>query len=316
VSGGFRLAGVMGWPVGHSRSPVLHGHWLRRYGIAGAYVPLPVRPKDLGAALRGLPVLGFAGCNLTVPHKEAALEFMDHVDPTAQRLGSANTVIVRPDGTLEGRSTDGYGFMANLRASAPLWDPTAGSALVIGAGGAARAIAGALADAGAPEIRIVNRTDERARALARDLGDPLVPWDWSRRASAIADCTLVVNTTTQGMAGQPPLDLDLALLRPDAMVADIVYTPLQTPLLTAAPTFPDNARDLRWSAAVLIRAQRPGAEISGAWPCDSPPLTDLPSGLWTATNRRRAAHPRRPASHAPTRSARPARSRRRTRRPA
>jgi len=230
----FKLAGVMGWPIGHSRSPVLHSYWLKRYGIAGAYVPLAVPPERLEQALRALPALGFVGCNVTVPHKEAVFRLVDHTDAAARRTGSVNLVIVRPDGTLEGRSTDGYGFIQNLRQAAPHWSSGRGPVVLLGAGGAARAIAAALIDAGKTGIRLVNRTDARAAALAQELGAGLEIWPWARRAEALAGCCLLINTTVLGMDGQAALPLDLALLPSDAIVADIVYVPLQTPMLVAA----------------------------------------------------------------------------------
>lgn len=229
-----RLSGVIGWPVGHSRSPALHGHWLQRHGIAGAYVALPVRPEHLEQALRALPVLGFAGCNVTVPHKEAAFRLVDHVDASAARLGAVNTILVRSDGTLEGRNTDGEGFLKHLRASAPGWVPADRPVLVLGAGGAARAIAGALADIGVPEIRVANRTDARAEALAREFGPPLKAWGWDRRDGGLDGCSLVVNTTQLGMNGYPALDLALDRLPSDGVVSDIVYSPLETALLADA----------------------------------------------------------------------------------
>ena len=231
---GFGLAGVMGWPIGHSRSPALHGYWLKRHGIAGAYVPLAVRPERLDQALRALPALGFAGCNLTVPHKEAAFRLVDHTDAAARRTGSVNLVIVRPDGSLEGRSTDGYGFVESLRQGALDWQPGRSTVALLGAGGAARAIAAALLDAGETRIRVINRTDGRTLALAEDLGGGIEAWPWSLRHIALAGCHLLVNTTTLGMAGQPPLALDLGLLPRHAIVSDIVYVPLETPLLAAA----------------------------------------------------------------------------------
>jgi shikimate dehydrogenase len=235
VSGpGPRLAGVIGWPVGHSRSPALHGHWLKRYGIAGAYVALPVRAEHVEQALRALPVLGFAGCNVTVPHKEAVFRLVDHVERSAARLGAVNTVIVRPDGTLEGRNTDGEGFIRHLEASAPSWRAADRPVLVLGAGGAARAVVGTLADAGVPEVRVANRTDARAESLAAEFGRPLVAWPWAHRAEALAGCSLVVNTTQLGMDGWPPLDLALDRMPADGTVYDIVYTPLETTLLADA----------------------------------------------------------------------------------
>jgi len=229
-----RLSGVIGWPVGHSRSPALHGHWLARHGIAGAYVALPVQPHHLEQALRALPVLGFAGCNVTVPHKEAAFRLVDHVDRAAARLGAVNTILVRPDGTLEGRNTDGEGFLKHLQASAPGWTPADRPVLVLGAGGAARAIVGALADNGAPEIRVANRTDARAENLARDFGAPVLAWPWAGRDAGLAGCGLVVNTTQLGMDGYPPLELALDGLPSDGVVYDIVYAPLETELLADA----------------------------------------------------------------------------------
>ena len=230
ISGKARLAGVMGWPVGHSRSPRLHGYWLDRYGIDGAYVPLAVPPERIVEAIRALPALGFRGANVTVPHKEAALRAVDRIDGVARRIGAVNTLVVGDDGTIEGRNTDAYGFLANLREGAPGWRPTAGPALVLGAGGAARAVVAALTDAGVPEIRLHNRTVAKAEAVARDLGGPVTV----TATPDLAGIALLVNTTTLGMAGQPPLELDFAQLPADAVVTDIVYTPLVTPLLTAA----------------------------------------------------------------------------------
>ena len=227
-------AGVMGWPVAHSRSPLLHGFWLKQHGIAGAYELLPVPPEDLDTALRGLAARGFAGCNLTVPHKQAALAIVDHVDGTAARIGAVNTIIVRRDGALEGRNTDAFGFRENLRAAQPAWRASAGPAAVLGAGGAARAVVAALLDDGAPEIRLVNRSRGHAAALAAALGGPITVIDWSRRAAVLGDAALLVNTTSLGMAGRPPLDLALDALPKTAVVNDIVYAPLETPLLEAA----------------------------------------------------------------------------------
>ena len=229
-----RLAGVIGWPVGHSRSPALHSHWLKRHGVAGAYVAMPVHPDHVAAALRALPLLGFVGCNVTVPHKEAAFRAVDHLDRTARRMGAVNTIVVRPDGTLEGRNTDGEGFLNHLQASAPAWVPAGRPVLVLGAGGAARAIVGTLADIGVPEVRIANRTDARATALVEEFGTPLRAWPWAHREEALAGCSLVVNTTQLGMAGHPALTLPLDQLPADAVVSDIVYTPLETPLLADA----------------------------------------------------------------------------------
>jgi shikimate dehydrogenase len=233
LTGKARLAGVMGWPVAHSRSPRLHGAWLAEHGIDGAYVPLAVRPEHLPGALKALYWLGFAGANLTVPHKEAALALVDRVEPTAARIGAINTIVVAPDGTLEGRNSDAYGFIENLRQGAPRWRMER-PAMVIGAGGAARAVLVALIDAGVPEIRLANRTRDRADALAQAMGTHARVVDWRARAEALDECGLLVNTTTQGMTGQPALDLVLARLPVDAVVNDIVYAPLETPLLRTA----------------------------------------------------------------------------------
>ena len=227
-------AGVMGWPVEHSRSPLLHGFWLKQHGIDGTYELLPVRPERLRAALHGLAAQGFAGCNLTVPHKQAALAVVDHIDATAARIGAVNTVIIRRDGTLDGRNTDAFGFRENLRAAQPTWRGSAGPAVVLGAGGAARAVVAALLDDGAPEIRLVNRSRDHAAALAAALGGPITVIDWPRRATALGNAALLVNTTSLGMTSQPPLDLALDMLPQTALVNDIVYAPLETPLLSAA----------------------------------------------------------------------------------
>ncbi|TAN75438.1 MAG: shikimate dehydrogenase [Magnetospirillum sp.] len=234
VSGKARLAGVIGWPVSHSRSPRLHGFWLGRLGIDGAYLPLPVAPENLETVIRALPKMGFRGANLTVPHKEAALALVDELEPLAARIGAVNTLVVRDDGSLLGRNTDAFGFLENLRRGCPAWSPAAGPAVVLGAGGAARAVVAALGDAGLPEIRLINRSRDRAEQLATDLGGPITVLDWTERARALDGAALLVNTSTLGMTGQPELDLDLAALPPAALVNDIVYVPLETDLLARA----------------------------------------------------------------------------------
>jgi len=249
----------MGWPVSHSRSPRLHGFWLERYGIDGAYIPLPVPPGHIDKALRALPALGLRGCNVTLPHKEAALRAMDHLDASARRIGAVNTILVHEDGTLEGRNTDAFGFMENLRDTVPGWQASAGPAVILGAGGAARAIAVGLLDAGVPEIRLVNRTRARAEEMASDLGGPIEVMGWEHRENALENAALLVNTTTLGMSGQAPLDLDLGSLPPEAMVTDIVYTPLLTPLLAAARQRGNKVVD---GLGMLLHQARPGFE---AW---------------------------------------------------
>jgi shikimate dehydrogenase len=234
ISGKARLAGVMGWPVSHSMSPRLHNFWIERHGIDGAYVPLPVRPEHFDDAVRALATLGFAGVNVTLPHKQAALAMADRVEPLAARIGAANTLIFDVEGTIEARNTDAFGFAENLRASEGSDVLRRGPAVLVGAGGSARAVVAALQDAGVPEIRIVNRTRAKAEELVASFGKPCVTVEWDQRAAALDGATLLVNATTQGMQGQPPLDLALDALPRDAVVTDLVYVPLETPLLAAA----------------------------------------------------------------------------------
>lgn len=255
LSGRSRIAGVMGWPVAHSRSPRLHGYWLRQYGIDGAYIPLPVRPEHFMDALRALPKLGFAGANVTVPHKETALAGVDRCSAEARRMGAVNTIVAMPDGTLEGRNTDGFGFLENLRSARPGWRASAGPALMLGAGGSARAAAVALLDDGVPELRIANRSIERAEKLASDLGGRINVCPWDERTTAIGDVALLVNTTTLGMAGHPPLELSLERLPRGAVVSDLVYAPLETPLLAAARARGNAAVD---GLGMLLHQARPG----------------------------------------------------------
>ena len=230
----FVLTGVMGWPVAHSRSPAIHNHWIAQYSLKGAYVQLPVQPQNLEAAIRGLPALGFAGCNITVPHKVNAMQLMDTLHPAARRVAAINTVVVQADGSLLGMNNDGYGYIQSLRDAQPDWRGDAGPALVMGAGGAARAIVVALLDEGAPEVRLCNRTQEKAQALKDAFGDRVTVVPWADRNSAMAGVRLLVNTTTQGMHGQPALDVALDDLPAEALVSDAIYIPLETPLLAAA----------------------------------------------------------------------------------
>jgi len=224
----------MGWPVMHSRSPALHNYFFKQYELAGTYVPLAIRPEGLEAALRALAPLGFAGCNLTIPHKERALEIVDEVDALARRIGAISCVVVRPDGSLAGTNNDVHGFARNILQQQPDWRADAGPAVVIGAGGGARAVVYSVLDRGAREVRVANRTRARAETLAREFGPAVLPVDWDDRHRALDGAAMLVNTTSQGMAGQPPLELDLERLPRSALVADIVYIPLETPLLAAA----------------------------------------------------------------------------------
>jgi shikimate dehydrogenase len=230
----FLLAGVMGWPVMHSRSPILHNYLFARYGLTGTYVPLAIKPDNLQAALRGLAPLGFSGCNVTIPHKERALSIVDHVDPIARRIGAISCVIVRPDESLAGTNNDAFGFVQNVLQVHPGWRADAGPVVVIGAGGGARAVAYSLGDRGARDIRVVNRTLPRAESLAREFGPPVSAFAWDERHLALDGAAMLVNTTSQGMVGQPPLDLTLDRLPATALVCDIVYVPVNTPLLAAA----------------------------------------------------------------------------------
>lgn len=258
LSGKARVAGVFGWPVEHSLSPRLHGFWLERYGIDGTYVPLPVRPEDFADVLRTLPRLGFRGANVTVPHKETALRVVDDLTPRARRVGAVNTVIVDESGRLQGDNTDGFGFIENLRQGAPDWKPTEGRAVVLGAGGAARGVVAALQDAGVPEIVVLNRTLERAEALAADLGDDIVAASLATAGDWVSSCRLLVNTTSLGMAGTGenaiPSDI-LGRLDETAIVNDIVYTPLITPLLEAARHQGNRIVD---GLGMLLHQARPG----------------------------------------------------------
>lgn len=234
VSARFRLAAVIGDPVAHSRSPRLHGHWLARYAIPGAYVPLHVRAPDLADTLRLLPRIGFAGVNVTLPHKEAALALAGRATPRARRIGAANTLTFAEDGTLDADNTDAEGFLASLLAACPDWRPRECPAVVLGAGGAARAIVDALIESGVPEVRLLNRSMPRARDIARNYGPRIRPLPWAAVPEALTGAGILVNTTALGMTGQPPLDISLEHLPRPAPVCDIVYTPLETPLLAAA----------------------------------------------------------------------------------
>jgi shikimate dehydrogenase len=228
------LAAVIGHPIAHSRSPALHNYWLRRYGIRGHYVPVDIAPTDLGDLIRTLPRLGFVGANITIPHKEAILNIADIVTDRAALIGAANTLIFRKDGKIHADNTDGSGFVANLRQHAPQWAPASGPAVVLGAGGGARAVVAALIEVGAPEIRIVNRTRPRAEALRSDFGAKVHVHEWVQAGNLLEDAATVVNTTSLGMTGKPDFRVPLEGLNPRALVTDLVYTPLKTQLLIEA----------------------------------------------------------------------------------
>ena len=230
----FLLAGVMGWPVMHSRSPMLHNYWFKKHELAGTYVPLAIRPEGLAAALRALHPLRFAGCNLTIPHKEQAMTLVDEVDALAKAIGAISCVVVRPDGSLSGTNNDCYGFIQNVKQEQPGWRADAGPIVVIGAGGGSRAVCYGLAQEGAREIRLVNRTLARAKGIAVEFGGPIKALSWEQRHEALEGAAMVVNTTSCGMVGQPALDIKLDKLPKNALAADIIYIPLETPFLAAA----------------------------------------------------------------------------------
>lgn len=224
---------IIGWPVAHSRSPLIHGHWLKKYGIDGSYVKRPVRPDEVASFLHGMRAEGLAGCNVTIPHKEAAFAGAAATLPAARAMGAANTLWFE-DGRLVADNTDGAGFMSHLRALAPRFDAGARAVAVLGAGGSSRAIVYALLEAGAPQVHVFNRTRERADALARHFGARVKPHDWHERIAGTREVGLLVNATALGMHGSSELDMPLDGLRPDCVVSDLVYVPLQTPLLAAA----------------------------------------------------------------------------------
>ncbi|MEM9911193.1 MAG: shikimate dehydrogenase [Pseudomonadota bacterium] len=230
------LAGVIGSPIAHSKSPQIHTHWLTSLGIAGYYIPLDVSSEELLQVTQTLPKMGFVGANVTIPHKESILKIADHVTDRATLIGAANTLIFRKDGKIHADNTDGVGFIQNLRNNAPKWNPNAGPAAVFGAGGAARAVVTALLEVGSPEIRLTNRTRVRAEALKAEFGHKIKVVDWVQAGNILDDATLLVNTTSLGMMGKPPLRVPLDGLRPGTIVNDLVYAPLKTQLLAQAET--------------------------------------------------------------------------------
>ena len=248
---------VIGWPIEHSRSPLIHNYWLKQYGIDGSYEKVAVPPEELETFLEELRESGFAGANVTLPHKEAALRAADVADDAARAIGAANTLWIDAEGRLCVGNSDAFGFIENLKTEAPEWQAGTRPVTVLGAGGAARAVVHALLSEGAVEIRLTNRSLERAEALAHDFGARVHVVDWARRHAALADCGLLVNATSLGMTGKPPLEIDLAELPVDAVVADIVYTPLQTELLAAAHLRGSRAVD---GLGMLLHQAVPGFE--------------------------------------------------------
>jgi shikimate dehydrogenase len=262
------LAGVIGWPIGHSLSPRLHGHWLRRYGIAGYYIPLALAPADFADGLLSLPRLGFRGVNVTIPHKEAALALATEATPRALEIGAANTLTFRADGTIHADNTDGYGFIENLRQSAPRWEPAAGPALVLGSGGSARAVIAALLASGAPEVRISNRNAGRADGLAAHFGARTRVVAWDHASKEAGDAATIVNTTPVGMNGDA-VPIDLGRVDRAALVADVVYGRTATPFVAAARALGLEAVD---GLGMLLHQGVPGFE---AWFGRRPEVDDL-----------------------------------------
>ena len=227
----FLMAGVMGWPVMHSRSPMMHNYWMEQQGVAGTYVFFEIKPGELAPALKALHPLGFAGCNLTIPHK---LDAMSIVDDVAKKIGAISCVVVREDGSLFGTNNDWFGFIGNLKQQQPDWRADAGPVTVIGAGGGSRAVCYGLLQEGATELRLVNRTRARAEAIAAEYGGPITVLPWEERHDALDGVATAVNATSQGMVGEAALDIRLDALPKTAQVADIIYTPLETPFLADA----------------------------------------------------------------------------------
>lgn len=230
----FKLVGVMGMPIFQSRSPLIHNYWIKKYGIHAAYGHFPVQVDQVETAVRGLSALGLAGCNITHPHKLMAMKVMDQLSPMAQRVGAINCIVVQPDGSLHGFNHDGFGYIQSLKDEKADWRADAGPIVIIGAGGAARAVVISLIDEGAKEIRLINRTQSTAEELASFDSQVIKVYDWNERHAALEGAALLVNTTNQGMYGQPSLDLQLDALPQSAMVSDLIYIPLETPLLAAA----------------------------------------------------------------------------------
>ena len=230
----FHMAAVMGWPVMHSLSPLMHNTWMEQEGLKGTYVPLAIEPGTLEPALRALHPLGFAGCNLTIPHKLDAMTIVDEVDEVARKIGAMSCVVVRENGTLFGTNNDWLGFVGNLKQFFPDFRADTGPVTVIGAGGGGRAVCYAMLDQGAREIRLVNRTPEEPALIAAEFGGPITPVAWAERHAALDGAVMVINATSQGMKGEPALDIQLDTLPVSALAVDIIYTPPETPFLAAA----------------------------------------------------------------------------------
>ena len=251
------LAGVIGDPIGHSRSPALHGHWLRRYGIRGHYVPLHVEHTDIDKTLALLPKVGFRGVNVTIPHKEYVLRLAETVTDRAALIGAANTLTFKPNGGFHADNTDGIGFLASIKQTVPDWRPADGPAVVLGAGGASRAIISALISEGAPSIILANRTRARADALRQQFGARIEVVDWTQLSEAVPSAATIVNTTSMGMTGTQSPQVDFASLRDGTVVNDLVYTPIRTDFLQAAESAGARVVD---GLGMLLHQAAPGFE--------------------------------------------------------
>ena len=251
------LAGVIGHPVAHSRSPHLHGYWLRKYGLKGYYIPIDIDPDKIVDLLPRLRDMGFVGANVTIPYKEKVMEVADLITDRATLIGAANTLIFRKDGRIHADNTDGYGFIENIRQNVPEWNPKIGPAVVFGAGGAARAVIASLLDVGVPQILLTNRTRVRAEKLREDFGNRVQVVEWAQAGNVLEDADLVVNTTSLGMVGKPEMRVPLDGLKPGAIVNDLVYTPLRTRLLSAAEERECRAVD---GVGMLLHQAVPGFE--------------------------------------------------------
>ncbi len=267
AKGSIKLAGVIGWPVCHSLSPRLHGWWLQRYGVYGAYIPLAVQPVHFSEVTRILGKAGFQGTNVTAPHKESALAVVDEVTPLAQRIGAVNTILYTENGRLLGSNTDSFGFTENLRDRIPDWHASNGPAVILGAGGVARAVIVALLESGVEQIFIVSRSYERAIALVSNVGGPLEVINWSERERILEGAALLVNATILGMIGVEPLAIDLCALPKQAVVIDTVYVPYVTPLLAQASARGNPVVD---GLGMLLHQARPGF---AAWYGIEPEIT-------------------------------------------
>jgi len=260
-------AGVIGWPINHSLSPFIHNYWLNKYTIRGEYTPFAVKPSDFETFVLSLSASGTAGINVTLPHKESAYRLVNFADENARRIGAVNTIVFQSGGKLYGSNTDGYGFVENLRANAPDWNAKSGPAVVLGSGGASRAIIASLQDEGISEIRLLNRTKGKAKSVKKALGNKIYVYDWNVRSDVLSDASILVNCTSLGMTGQPNLEIDLGKLPNDSLVYDIVYTPIETQLLLNAKKKGNVVID---GLGMLLHQARPGF---AAWFGVSPEVT-------------------------------------------